>query len=147
MSSRQFQDGYSKSGFATQAHHRSFAAEHRQYPPLEKKQLVADALLSGLEPMKQMPCPDIFEGFGITQPKILLDSQVVSDTFNACRYRRRYLVETDRLYNAKSVKNKRKQFNAGKIHYRAKMLLHNRDNFINFVAVSGSCCNFHGKSG
>ncbi len=33
------------------------------------------------------------------------------------------------------------------IHYTAKLLLHNRDDFINFVAVPGSCSNFHGKSG
>ena len=45
----------------------------------EEKQLVVDTLLSELEAVKQMPCPDIFRGFGITQPKILLDSQVVSD--------------------------------------------------------------------
>lgn len=29
---------------------------------------------------------------------------------------------------------------------RDKMLLHNRDDFINFVVVSGSYCTFHGKS-
>ena len=30
---------------------------------------------------------------------------------------------------------------------RFLLLLHNRDDFINFVAVPGSCRNFHGKSG
>ena len=59
-------------------------------------------------------------------------------TFNARRHCRCYLVETDCLHNAKCLKNKRKQFYAGKIHYRAKMLLHNRDDLINFVAVPGS---------
>lgn len=63
------------------------------------------------------------------------------------RHCRSYLVEAYRLHHTKSVKNKRKQFNGGKIHYRAKMLLHNRDDFINFVAVPVSCRNFHGKSG
>ena len=58
-----------------------------------------------------------------------------------------YLVQADRLHITKGVKNKRKQFYASQIHYRAKRLLHNRDNLINFVAVSGSCRNFHGKSG
>ena len=33
------------------------------------------------------------------------------------------------------------------IHYRAKMLLHNRDDLINFAIVPESCGNFHGKSG
>ena len=68
-------------------------------------------------------------------------------TFNTRRHRRRYLVEADRLHDTKGVKDKRKQFYASKIHYQTKMLLHNRDDFINFVAVSGSCRNFHGKSG
>ncbi len=45
----------------------------------KEKQLVVDTLLSELEAVKQMPCPDIFRGLGITQQKILLDSQVVSD--------------------------------------------------------------------
>ncbi len=31
--------------------------------------------------MKQMPHPDIFGGFGIAQPKILLDAQEVLDAF------------------------------------------------------------------
>ncbi len=31
--------------------------------------------------------------------------------------------------------------------YRAKMLLHYRDDLINFVTVPGSYRNFHGKSG
>jgi hypothetical protein len=47
--------------------------------PFEEKQLVVDTLLSELEPVKQMPSPYILAGFGIAQPKILLDSQVVSD--------------------------------------------------------------------
>ncbi len=34
--------------------------------PFEQKQLVVDTLLSELESVKQMPCPDIFGGFGIT---------------------------------------------------------------------------------
>ncbi|MDE5905910.1 hypothetical protein, partial [Duncaniella sp.] len=55
--------------------------------------------------------------------------------------------QADGLHNTKGVKNKRKQFYASQIHYRAKMLLHNRGDFINFVAVPGSCHNFHGKSG
>lgn len=235
--------------------------------PFEEKQLVVDTLLSELEPVKQMPSPYILAGFGIAQPKILLDSQVVSDasvveildplladklsvgnegidtlgaeqsyksinqlcpllpvgittlvkqgkeqwkcdtlvcnskhedidvdltefpvgavkaqnqscldrqkrkyhfgdnvkvesifckkplqaaqvgiTFNTRRHRRSYLVQADGLHNAKSVKNKRKQFYASQIHYRAKMLLHNRDDWINFVTVPGSCRNFHGKS-
>ena len=235
--------------------------------PFEEKQLVVDTLLSELEPVKQMPSPYIQAGFGIAQPKILLDSQVVSDasivelldplladklsvgnegidtlgaeqsyksinqlrpffpvgiavfvehgkeqrkgntlvsdtkhkdidvdltefpvgavkaqdqpcldgqkskyhfgdkvkvegisgkkplqaaqvgiTFNTRRHRRSYLVQADGLHNAKSVKNKRKQFYASQIHYRAKMLLHNRDDLINFVTVPGSCRNFHGKS-
>ena len=234
----------------------------------EQKQLVVDTFLSEPEAVEQMPCPDIFGGFGIAQPKILLDSQAVPDAsvvkipdpllsdklavgdegidtlcteqpyksvnqpcplfpigvaafvkhgkeqrkcnplvchskhkdidvyitefpvgavkaqnqscldwqkrkynfgdklkvesisgkeslqaaqvgiaFNACRHRRSYLVQADSLHNAKSVKNKRKQFYAGQIHYRAKMLLHNRDDLINFVAVLGSYSNFHGKSG
>ena len=76
-----------------------------------------------------------------------LQAAQVGITFNTRRHRRSYLVQADGLHNAKSVKNKRKQFYAGQIHYRAKMLLHNRDDLINFVAVPGSCCNFHGKSG
>ena len=47
--------------------------------PFEKEELVVDTLLPELEPVKQMPSPDILGGFGITQPKILLDTQVVSD--------------------------------------------------------------------
>ena len=45
----------------------------------EEKQLVVDTLLSELEAVKQMPCADIFRGFGITQPKILLDVLEVAD--------------------------------------------------------------------
>ena len=47
--------------------------------PFEKEEHVVDTLLPELEPVKQMPSPDILGGFGITQPKILLDTQVVSD--------------------------------------------------------------------
>ena len=68
-------------------------------------------------------------------------------TFNARRHRRRGLVQADRLHDTKGVKYKRKQFYASQIYYRAKMLLHNRDDLINFVAVPVSCRNFHGKSG
>ena len=68
-------------------------------------------------------------------------------TFNARRHRRRNLVQADRLHDTKGVKYKRKQFYASQIYYRAKMLLHNRDDLINFVAVPVSCRNFHGKSG
>lgn len=71
----------------------------------------------------------------------------VGITFYARRHRRRHLVEADSLHNAKSVKDKRRQLYAGKIHHRARMLLHNRDDLINFVAVSGSCRNFHGEMG
>ena len=46
----------------------------------EQKQLVVDTFLSEPEAVEQMPCPDIFGGLGITQPEILLDSQVVPDT-------------------------------------------------------------------
>lgn len=236
--------------------------------PFKQKQLFVDTLLSEFESVKQMPCPDILGGFGIAQPEILLDSQVVTDTsvveildpfltdklsvgneridtlgaeqpyksinqpcpllpvgiaafiehskeqwkcdtfvchsqhedidvdltefpvgavktqnqscldwqkrkyhfgdnvkvesisgkkslqaaqvgitFNTRRHRRCYFVEADRLHNTKGVKNKRKQFYASKIHYRAKMLLHNRDDLINFVAVPGSSRNFYVKSG
>lgn len=76
-----------------------------------------------------------------------LETPQIGITLNARRHCRCYLVEADRQYNTKSVKNKRKQFYASQVHYRAKMLLHNRDDLINFVAVSGSCFNFHGKSG
>ncbi len=68
-------------------------------------------------------------------------------TFNARRHLRRNLVQADRLDDTKGVKYKRKQFYASQIYYRAKMLLHNRNDLINFVAVPGSCRNFHGKSG
>lgn len=68
-------------------------------------------------------------------------------TFNARRHRRCYLVQTDSLHNAKSVKSKRKQFYAREINHQAKMLLHNWDDLINFVAVFGGCRNFHGQSG
>ena len=30
--------------------------------------------------MKQMSCSDIFRGFGIAKPEVLLDSQIVPDT-------------------------------------------------------------------
>lgn len=236
--------------------------------PFEEKQLVVDTFLAELKTVKQMPRPDILAGFGIAQPKILFNPQIVSDasvveifdpfladklavgnkrvdtlgseqsyksinqprpffpigiaafvehgkeqrkgntlvsdtkhkdidvdltefpvgavkaqdqscldgqkskyhfgdkvkvegisgkeplqtaqvgiTLHTRRHCRCYLVETDCLHNAKCLKNKRKQFYAGKIHYRAKMLLHNRDNLINFAIVPESCLNFHGKSG
>lgn len=47
--------------------------------PFEKEQLVVDTLLSEPETLKQMPCPDVFGGFWIAQPKNLFDTQVVSD--------------------------------------------------------------------
>ena len=47
--------------------------------PFKQKQLIVDTLLSEFESVKQMPCPDILGGFGIAQPEILLDSQVVTD--------------------------------------------------------------------
>ena len=76
-----------------------------------------------------------------------LQTAQVGITLNTRRHRRRYLVEADRLHNTKGMKNKRKQFYASQIHYRAKMLLHYRDDLINFVTVPGSYRNFHGKSG
>lgn len=56
-------------------------------------------------------------------------------------------MKADGLYDAKCVERKSRQINAGKIHCRAKMLLHNWDNLINFVAVPRSCRNFQGKGG
>ena len=43
----------------------------------EEKQFVVDTFLSELEAVKQMPCFDSLGGFGIAQPEVLLDSQVV----------------------------------------------------------------------
>ena len=45
----------------------------------EQKQLVVDSLLSEPEAVEQMPCSDILGGFGIAQPEVLPDSQVVPD--------------------------------------------------------------------
>ena len=47
--------------------------------PFEEKQLVVDTFLAELKTVKQMPRPDILAGFGIAQPKILFNPQIVSD--------------------------------------------------------------------
>ncbi len=78
---RPLRGGYNKSEFAVQARHRSFSARLRKYRhiPFEEKQLVVDTFLPGLKTVKQMPRPDILAGFGIAQPKILFNPQIVSD--------------------------------------------------------------------
>jgi len=44
-----------------------------------------------------------------------LQAAQIGITLDACRHRRRYLVEADRLHNTNGVKDKRKQFYASKI--------------------------------
>lgn len=78
--------------------------------------------------------------------KEYLQASQIGVSFYARRYHRGCLKKDDHPRNTKSVKNKRKQLNSCKIHHRAEILLHNRDNLINFVAVPMSCRNFHWKS-
>lgn len=68
-------------------------------------------------------------------------------TFHRRRHCCRNLVKAYSLHHAKSVNHKSQQFYAGEVHYGAKMLLHNRDDLINFAIVYGSGSNFYGKSG
>ena len=61
-----------------------------------------------------------------------------------CRHRIGKFVETDRLHHAQSVEEQRHELYACQIHTLSKMLLHNREDLINFDQVLG-ISNFHVK--
>ena len=82
---------------------------------------------------------------GITCKKPLLPSEI-GIAFHGGRHGGSYLVEADSLHHTHSMEYKGLQFDAGEIHYGAKMLLHNRDDLITFTVVLGSRGNFHVKS-
>ena len=75
-----------------------------------------------------------------------LKTSEVGVALNARGHRRRNLMQTDRLHHAEGIDHKSQQFYAGEVHHTAKMLLHNRDDLVNFAIVPGSGSNFHGKS-
>lgn len=57
---------------------------------------------------------------------------------------RSQLLKTDGLHHTQRVKEHRHEFYAGQIHTLSKMLLHNRENLVNFDQVLGSS-SFHGE--
>ena len=80
---RRHQADYSKSGFQFRHTIGVFqqGSGNVDIFSFEQKQFVVYTLLSGFEAVKQMPRSDIFGGFGIAQPKILPDTQIISDVF------------------------------------------------------------------
>ncbi len=64
--------------------------------------------------------------------------------FYGCRHRIGKFVETDRLHHAQSMKEQRHELYACQIHTLSKMLLHNREDLVNFERVLGNS-NFHGE--
>lgn len=61
-----------------------------------------------------------------------------------CRHRIGKFVETDRLHHAQSVEEQRHELYACQIHTLSKMLLHNREDLVNFERVLG-ISSFHGE--
>lgn len=61
-----------------------------------------------------------------------------------CRHRIGKFVETDRLHHAQGVEEQRHELYACQIHTLSKMLLHNREDLVNFERVLGNS-NFHGE--
>lgn len=61
-----------------------------------------------------------------------------------CRHRIGKFVETDCLHHTQRVKEHRHKLYACQIHTLSKMLLHNREDLVNFERVLGSS-NFHGE--
>ena len=73
-----------------------------------------------------------------------LKSSEVGVSFYGCRHRIGKFVETDRLHHAHSVDEQRHELYACQIHTLSKMLLHNREDLINFERVLGNS-SFHGE--
>ena len=63
---------------------------------------------------------------------------------NGCRHRAGQFMETDHLHDTQRVKEKRHELYARQIHTLSKMLLHNRENLVNFDQVLG-ISSFHVK--
>lgn len=61
-----------------------------------------------------------------------------------CRHRIGKFVETNRLHYAQSVEEQRHELYACQIHTLSKMLLHNREDLVNFERVLGNS-SFHGE--
>ena len=55
-------------------------------------------------------------------------------------------MQTDRLHHAEGMDHKSQQFYASEVHHTAKMLLHNRDDLVNFAIAPGSGSNFQEKA-
>ena len=68
----------------------------------------------------------------------------VGVSFYGCRHRIGKFVETDRLNYTQCVEEQRHELYACQIHTLSKMLLHNREDLINFERVLGNS-SFHGE--
>lgn len=77
-----------------------------------------------------------------------LEPAHVGVAFHGCGHRSRKFVKADGLDHTEGMDDKCHQLYAGEIHCFSKMLLHNREDLVNFDRVLGIFSNFHGeKSG
>lgn len=74
-----------------------------------------------------------------------LSRQSTVNLFLGCRHGCGQLVETDSLDNAKSMDYVRHQLYAWQIHCFSEMLLHNREDLVNFNKILGVFSSFHGE--
>ena len=126
---------------------------------LVREKLIVKFLFSFPEVIEDPQCPYPLAGGRLYNPEVMPYTDVIpdasavqpSDPFlsdelrvHVRGHRASQFMKTDGLHHAQSVKEQRHELYACQIHILSKMLLHNREDLVNFVRVLGSS-NFHGE--